>query len=76
MMSFIENTFANYDPVDSDLTKTLPKINERLCQLPEKKNFDTMFTLAPEQVTFRRSSYELSKENFSFSRKWYAECRR
>jgi hypothetical protein len=59
---FIENTFSNYEPLDNDLKVMLPKIKEKLEKLPEKKNFDTRFTLAPELVTFRRSSYELSKE--------------
>ncbi|WP_351014406.1 hypothetical protein [Shewanella sp. AC91-MNA-CIBAN-0169] len=59
---FVENTFGNYEPIDNDLKIKLPQIREKLDSLPEKKNFDTRFTLAPELVTFRRSSYELSKE--------------
>ncbi|AZG34607.1 hypothetical protein [Shewanella psychromarinicola] len=59
---FIENTFGNYEPVDKELKIKLPKLKEKLGKLPEKKNFDTRFTLAPELVNFKRSNYVLSTE--------------
>jgi len=59
---FVDNTFGSYEPINSKLKEKLPKMKEKLSQLPDKKNFDTRFNLAPKLVKFRRSNYELSKE--------------
>jgi hypothetical protein len=59
---FVDNTIANYEPVNSKLKEELPKITENLKKLPEKKNFDTRFTLVPSEVPFNKSVIPLSKE--------------
>lgn len=59
---FLENTFLNYDPVDPELNSRLQNMIERLRSLPERKGFDTQFTLVPAEVPFRSLKVSLSRE--------------
>lgn len=59
---FVENTFANYTPEDSLLSAKLPSILTRLKELPEKKGFDSMFSIVPSAVPFKKSKISLSRE--------------
>lgn len=59
---FVENTFANYVPDNPKLSEKLPSLISRLSELPQKKNFDSMFSLVPTAVPFRKSKIALSKE--------------
>lgn len=59
---FVRNTFENYEPEDPSLKTKLPQLVNTLRELPEKKKFDTHFTLVPSEVPFKRSKVALTKE--------------
>lgn len=59
---FIQQTFGNYVCDDPELSKRLPKLIEDLKKLPERKKFDTMFSLVPSEVTFKKTKINLTAE--------------
>lgn len=59
---FISNTFENYEPENSALKERLVKDLPKLRELPEKKKFDSSFTLIPSEVPYKKSSIRLTKE--------------
>jgi len=50
--SFIENAIGNYDPVDPNFK--VKDFKKRLKELPEKEDFDSQFTIAPEVIKARK----------------------
>lgn len=59
---FLDKTVKNYTPIDESLNNKLPEIVKTLKDLPEKKGFDTHFTLIPSEVPYRKTNYKLSQE--------------
>lgn len=59
---FVDGIFASYQPVEQSLTQALPKIVEKIRQLPTTSKFDVQFTLVPEAVPFRRMNVAVSEE--------------
>lgn len=59
---FVDNTFLNYVTEDEELKGKLPNIVKSLRELPDKKKFDSKFSLVPSEVPFNRSKVSLSKE--------------
>lgn len=59
---FLRSTVENYEPEDVVLKEKMPDIIKVLKELPERKKFDTQFTLVPSAVPFRKTKYNLSKE--------------
>ncbi len=59
---FITNTFANYQPIEPDVSQKLGGIVAKMRQLPSQKSFDSQFELAPAAVPFRRMTLPLTSE--------------
>lgn len=60
---FITNTFTNYVPENPELAeKKLGELVVKMNDLPNNKNFDSMFTLEPKEVPYRKKQISLSKE--------------
>lgn len=61
---FLDRVFTNYAASDQEFEKKLPKVIEKLNELPnrERGGFDTQFNLVPSEVKLRRTKYELSRE--------------
>ena len=59
---FIDKTIAPMFSDEPEFQKEMPKLLEKLRQLPEKEKFDTQFTLIPAVVKFRRTKVELTPE--------------
>lgn len=57
---FVNDVIANYEPEDSKLK--ISNLVKKLKELPQKKGFDTQFTLDPSKVKFRKSQFKLSRE--------------
>jgi hypothetical protein len=60
--AFITQTFSTYVPMDEKLKAELPEFIKVLRELPEKKKFDTHFTLSPKAVPYRRVTLPLTPE--------------
>lgn len=65
-LSFIDKTFANYKSDNPYFDEKSADLIKKLKELPQKKNFDTIFTLIPSAVPFRKTTYRLNK-NISLS---------
>lgn len=59
---FLTNSIENYEPEVAALKDKLPELINTLKTLPDKKKFDTQFTLVPSSVPFRKTKFNLSKE--------------
>lgn len=59
---FLQKTIENYEPEDAALKAIMPKIINKLKELPKNENFDTQFSLVPSAVPFRKTKYNLTKE--------------
>lgn len=60
--AFVDNIFANYQPVEPALSDTLPKIVDKLKKLPTTSKFDVQFTAIPSAVPFKRRNVTVSEE--------------
>lgn len=59
---FVTNTFANYQPIENEVSQMLEKMVNKMRQLPAKRNFDSQFGLAPAAVPFRRVTLKVTSE--------------
>lgn len=59
---FVQQTFANYVCDDPALSEKMPKLIDDLNKLPERKKFDTLFTLVPSEVMFKKTKINLTSE--------------
>ncbi|MDP2164902.1 MAG: hypothetical protein Q8S32_18500 [Burkholderiaceae bacterium] len=60
--AFVNSVFTNYQPVEPLLVQSLPKIVQKIKELPTVNKFDAQFTLAPSAVPFRRMNVAVSEE--------------
>ncbi|MEX5544107.1 hypothetical protein Q1J68_00725 [Pseudomonas pergaminensis] len=60
--AFIDRTIASYKSDNQDFDEKKIDIIKKLKELPQKKNFDTIFTLVPSAVPFRKTTYRLNKD--------------
>lgn len=61
-LSFIDKTFSNYKSDNPYFDEKNLEIIKKLKESPQKKSFDTVFTLVPSAVPFRKTTYHLSKD--------------
>lgn len=59
---FIKQVFEGYQPIDERAGPAIEKLVDKLKELPDKKKFDTQFTLVPAAVPYRKTKYVLSPE--------------
>lgn len=59
---FVDDTFTNYSADSDEFKSKLEIVVERLKELPEKKNFDPLFTLVPSSIKSRKTSVRLRDE--------------
>lgn len=59
---FLTNTFLHYEPENKQLASKLPALVAKLTELPEKKQFDSRFTLVPSEVSYKQTKVKLSHE--------------
>jgi len=59
---FVDSIFTNYQPIEQSLVQTLPKIVQKIKELPKNNKFDAQFTLAPAAVPFKRMNIAVSEE--------------
>jgi len=59
---FVDNIFTNYQPVEQSLLQSLPKIVQKIKDLPTTNKFDSQFTLVPASVPFKRMNIAVSEE--------------
>ena len=60
--SFIDKTFEHYKSENPYFSEKHTELIKKLKELPQKKKFDTIFTLIPSAVPFRKTTYRLSKD--------------
>ncbi len=60
--AFVDGVFANYQPVEASLAQTLPRLVERIRNLPVSAKFDVQFNLDPASVPFKRLQVAVSDE--------------
>lgn len=58
--NFVTETFGDYEPVAAEMVDGLPKLVEKLRELPAKKKFDSHFTLAPAAVPYNKIKVQLN----------------
>lgn len=61
-LKFVDNTIKNYSSESEGFQQAKEKIVSKLRELPEKKGFDSMFSLVPSAVPFRNITYKLTQE--------------
>lgn len=59
---FVCDIFESYRSDDPEFQERLPRVIERLRELPEKEGFDTQFNLVPSEVNFRKTKIRLTPE--------------
>ena len=59
---FVHDVFTLYEADDARFQDKHPRLIDKLRQLPEKKNFDTTFSIVPSEVKYRKSQVKLSEE--------------
>jgi hypothetical protein len=59
---FVENTFAQYVPENTELVKKLPALITKLKELPTKSGFDSLFNLSPKDVPYNFQKVKLSND--------------
>ena len=60
--AFIDKTIASYKSDTPDFDEKKIDLVKKLKELPQKKSFDTIFTLVPSAVPFRKTTYRLNKD--------------
>lgn len=60
--AFIDKTIASYKSDNPDFDEKKIDLVKKLKELPQKKSFDTIFTLVPSAVPFRKTTYRLNKD--------------
>lgn len=61
-LKFVDKTFRNYKSEDPDFEEKKIGLIKKLDDLPKKEGFDTLFTLVPSAVPFKKTTYQLTKD--------------
>ncbi len=57
---YVDDLLGSYDPINDGLRKEIPGLIDKLKKLPEKKGFDTHFSVEPSAISMRRRKMKLN----------------